>query len=94
MLFTPQIDAAWPAPMLRRPCGGYRANFAAAIAFSTVSTVGTTMPRAPMSVAFWMLLSNSSGTRMTGVAIGRGHAAIISSTSRYDIVLCCISNQM
>jgi len=47
-----------------------------------------------MSVAFWMLLSNSSGTRMTGVAIGRGHAAIISSTSRYDIVLCCISNQM
>ena len=40
--------------MLRRPCGGYRAKRADAIAFSTVSTVGMTMPKAPMSVAFWM----------------------------------------
>src|SRR5438105_11113139 len=53
-LFRSQSAPYCPLPWLRRPSGGYLDHFTAACAFSTVSTVGTIIPTAPMSVAFWM----------------------------------------
>ena len=67
--------------MLRRPSGGYLAHFTAFCAFSTVSTVGTMIPNAPMSVAFWISLSVASGTRMNGIAEAPRQAQIILATS-------------
>ncbi|MNC93440.1 hypothetical protein D3C83_100700 [compost metagenome] len=56
--------------------------------------MGTMMPSTPRSVAFVMLASSASGIRIIGAAPTRGHERIIRRTSSYDIVLCCISNQM
>ena len=64
-----------PPPALRRPNGGYREKRAASRASSASSTVGTMMPSAPRSVAFWMLDSNASGMRTIGAAPTRGHAS-------------------
>ena len=55
--------------------------FTAASAFSTVSTVGTIIPNAPISVAFWISLSVASGTRMNGMALAPRQAQIIFATS-------------
>ena len=79
---------------LRRPNGGYRENRAASRASSASSTVGTMMPIAPRSVAFWMLASSASGMRIMGAAPTPGQVSIMRRTSSNDIVLCCISNQM
>jgi hypothetical protein len=83
-----------PPPELRRPNGGYREKRAVSRASSASSTVGTMIPMAPRSVALWMLDSSASGMRIIGAAPTPGQARIIRRTSSYDIVLCCISNQM
>ena len=45
------------------------------------ATIGTMMPRAPMSTAFWMSPSVASGTRMNGMAGASLQAQIIRATS-------------
>jgi len=88
-----QMLPAWPPPVLRRAIGGNRANIATDRASIASSTVGTMMPRTPMSTARCTLVSVASGIRRIGVAAARGHAAIIFSTSSKRSVECCISNR-
>ena len=56
-----------------------------------MSTVGTIIPTAPMSVAFWISPSVASGTRIKGIAGAPLQAQIILATSSNVRGLCCIS---
>ena len=52
-------------------------------------------PMAPRSVTFWIVDSSASDVRIIGAAPSTpGHVSSIRRTSSYDMVLCCISNQM
>ena len=73
--------------------GGKYVQSTAACASSTLSTVGTTMTAAPMSVACWISRSSAYATRAPGAA-GPGQVRHSRATCSHEVASCCISTHM